>query len=150
MDVKKILTDKKQFLDLLLLADEQEDMIDRYLERGDMFALYDGDLTSICVVTQEGDMVYELKSIATDEKYQGRGYGTFLVKYVLDYYRGRCKTMFVGTGDRPAAIRFYENCGFRISHRVKNFFPDNYDHPIFENGVQLVDMIYLRIELSKK
>lgn len=33
--------------------------------------------------------------------------------------------------------------GFRISHRVKDFFIDNYDHPMFDNGIQLVDMIYL-------
>ncbi|MDD4255457.1 MAG: GNAT family N-acetyltransferase [Methanofollis sp.] len=147
MEVKPILTNKKQFLDLLLLADEQEDMIDRYLERGDMFALYDGDLKSICVVTQEGDAVYELKSIATAEKYQGRGYGTFLVKYILDYYRDRCKTMFIGTGEITAILRFYENCGFKISHRVKNIFLDNYDHPIFEDGVQLRDMVYLSIDV---
>lgn len=43
MEVKKIINDKKKFLDLLMLADEQEDMIDRYLENGEMFSLYDDD-----------------------------------------------------------------------------------------------------------
>ncbi|MBC2396292.1 GNAT family N-acetyltransferase [Clostridium tetanomorphum] len=147
MEVKKILENKKQFLELLLLADEQEDMIDKYLERGDMFALYDGDLKSICVVTQEEDTTYELKNLATYEKYQGQGYGRALVKYIFQYYKGKCKTMFVGTGDSPLTIPFYEGLGFRISHRVKNFFIDNYDHPIFENDVQLKDMVYLRIDL---
>jgi len=28
MEIKKVISDKKEFLDLLLLADEQEDMID--------------------------------------------------------------------------------------------------------------------------
>lgn len=32
---------KRLYLPLLLLADEQEDMIDRYLERGDMYVLDD-------------------------------------------------------------------------------------------------------------
>ncbi len=40
MEIKIINKNKKQFIDLLLLADEQESMIDRYLERGDLFALY--------------------------------------------------------------------------------------------------------------
>ena len=40
-------------------------------------------------------------------------------------------------------IPFYEHCGFTVSHRIKNFFTDNYDHPMYEDGVQLVDMIYL-------
>mgnify|MGYP006975406881 FL=1 len=44
MDIRLITENKKQYLDLLLLADEQESMIDRYLERGDLLALYDGGL----------------------------------------------------------------------------------------------------------
>lgn len=147
MKIKRILGDKKQFLDLLLLADEQEDMIDKYLERGDVFALYDGDLKSICVVTKEDEGIYELKNIATYKKYQGQGYGKALINYIFDYYSGRCKTMFVGTGDSPLTIPFYNHCGFKISHRVKNFFTDNYNHPIFENGIQLIDMVYLRRDL---
>jgi hypothetical protein len=50
MKVEKIIENKQQFLDLLLLADEQENMIDKYLAIGDLFALYDGDLKSVCVV----------------------------------------------------------------------------------------------------
>lgn len=41
MYIVQITEKKKQYLDLLLLADEQEEMIDRYLERGDMFVLQD-------------------------------------------------------------------------------------------------------------
>ncbi|NOW05637.1 GNAT family N-acetyltransferase [Clostridium beijerinckii] len=147
MEVKKIINNKKQFLDLLLLADEQEDMIDRYLENGEMFALYDDDLKSICVVVKKDRNIYELKNMATYEKYQGKGYGKKLIRYIFDYYRGKCTTMIVGTGDSDLTIPFYKNCGFRVSHRIKNFFTDNYDHPIFENGIQLVDMIYLKIDL---
>ncbi|NLT40072.1 MAG: GNAT family N-acetyltransferase, partial [Clostridiales bacterium] len=29
------------------------------------------------------------------------------------------------------------------SHVVKGFFTDNYDHPMYENGKRLTDMIYL-------
>lgn len=32
-------------------------------------------------------------------------------------------------------------------HLVKNFFTDHYDHPIYECGVQLVDMVYLQKEI---
>ena len=42
MEIKRVETDKKRYLDLLLLADEQEDMVDRYLERGTMYVLEDG------------------------------------------------------------------------------------------------------------
>lgn len=145
--IKQIKTNKKQFIDLLLLADEQESMIDKYLERGDMFALYDNGLKSICVVTYEGNEICEIKNIATYKKFQGKGYGRYLIKYVSEYYKHMCKAMYVGTGDSLITIAFYEHCGFKISHHIKNFFIDNYDHPIFENGKQLCDMIYLKKEL---
>lgn len=144
MEIKQITTNKKQFIDLLLLADEQESMIDKYLERGEMFVLFDDDLKAICVVTNEGNDTFEIKNIATEPKYQGIGYGKKLINYVCEYYKGRCKTMLVGTGDSPKIILFYQRCGFIESHRIKNFFTDHYDHPIFECGRQLIDMIYLK------
>jgi hypothetical protein len=50
MKIEKITHNKKKYLDLLLLADEQEDMIDTYLEPGDLFALFDEDVRALCVV----------------------------------------------------------------------------------------------------
>jgi len=143
LEIKNINENKKQFLDLLLLADEQESMIDKYLERGELFALYDGDLKSICVVIQESDDVCELKNIATYEKWHGYGYGSKLLNHIFTHYKGEYTTMLVGTGDSPWILQFYQKNGFAISHRIKNFFIDNYDHPMFEDGVQLVDMVYL-------
>ena len=118
-------------MDLLLLADEQESMIDKYLERGEMFALYDDGLKAISVVTCEGEGIYEIKNIAVCPSSQRKGYGKRLVDYLFGYYQGRCSVMLVGTGDTPSTLSFYEHCGFRISHRLKNFFTDNYDHPIY-------------------
>ncbi|GAK61238.1 GCN5-related N-acetyltransferase [Candidatus Vecturithrix granuli] len=147
MKIEKISENKKQFLDLLLLADEQENMIDRYLTRGDVFALYDDDVKSVCVVVPIDGQTCELKNIATDEKYQGKGYGTALIHFIVDFYKNDYKTMLVGTGDTPAILSFYERCGFEKSYRVKNFFTENYDHPMFEGDIQLVDMIYLKRDL---
>lgn len=147
MRIEKITSNKNQYLDLLLLADEQEDMIDRYLERGDMFALYDDDLKSVCVVVEVDNETCELKNIATYKENQGKGYGKSLIKFVTDYYKNNFKTMIVGTGDTPAILSFYKSCGFEKSHYIKNFFTDNYDHPMFEDGIQLIDMVYLKKKL---
>jgi GNAT superfamily N-acetyltransferase len=145
--IEKITENKKQFLDLLLLADEQENMIDKYLPGGDLFALYDDDLKSVCVVVPVNSETCELKNIATYEKYQGKGYGRALINFIADFYKNNFKTMLVGTGETPQILSFYESCGFEMSYRVKNFFTDNYDHPMFEGGIQLVDMIYLKKDL---
>jgi len=147
MEIQKIDKNKKQFLDLLLLADESELMIDKYLEKGDFFALYDGDLKSICVVIALDSHSCELKNIATYAKYQGQGYGKALIHYISSFYHKSYKNMLVGTGDTPKSLSFYKGCGFKISHSIKNFFTDNYDHIMIEEGIQLVDMIYLKKEL---
>ena len=122
-------------------------MIDRYLERGDMFALYDNDLKTVCVVVAIDKGTCELKNIATYQKYQGKGYAKALINFVSDYYKNRFKTMLVGTGDTPTILSFYKSCGFEKSHSIKNFFTDNYDHPMFEEGIQLIDMVYLKKKL---
>jgi len=147
--LEKITENKKQFLDLLLLADEQENMIDRYLPGGDLFALYDDDLKSVCVVVPVNSETCELKNIATYLHYQGKGYGRALITFISDFYKNHFKTMLAGTGETPAILSFYESCGFEKSHRVKNFFTDHYNHPIFEGDIQLVDMIYLKKDLQE-
>ena len=135
---------KKQYLSLLLLADEQEDMIDRYIERGTMYVLEDDGIKCECVVTDEGDGILEIKNIATVQEHQGKGYGKTLIDFVAAKYAGKYSILQVGTGDSPLTIPFYEKCGFVRSHCIPNFFTDHYDHPIYECGIQLVDMIYLR------
>ena len=147
MEIKKVETDKKRYMGLLLLADEQEDMVDRYLERGTMYVLEDDGVKAECVVTDEGDGILELKNIAVEPDFQGRGYGKAMVDFLVRTYKEQYTVLQVGTGDSPSTIPFYESCGFRRHHLVKYFFTDNYDHPIYECGVQLVDMVYLQKEL---
>ena len=147
MEIRKVETNKKRYLDLLLLADEQEDMIDRYLERGTMYVLMDDGVKAECVVTDEGNGILELKNIAVEPASQGKGYGKAIVDFLVRTYTGQYAVLQVGTGDSPSTIPFYEACGFRRHHLVKNFFTDHYDHPIYEGGVQLADMVYLQRKL---
>ena len=50
MNIQKLTIDKKKFLHLLLLADESEEMVDKYLERGQMFILDDDGVKAECVL----------------------------------------------------------------------------------------------------
>jgi len=135
-------------MDLLLLGDEQENMIQKYLDRGELFALYDGDLKTVSVVTKEDENTCEIKNIATYTQYQGKGYGKTMIKHIIDKYRDKCKVLLVGTGENDKILSFYKGCGFTYSHTVKDFYIDNYDHEIFEDGKQLKDMIYLKMEFG--
>lgn len=144
MEIRKITENKKQYLDLLLLGDEQESAIDKYLDVGTMYALFDDCLKTICVVTNEGNGILEIKNIATKPHSQKKGYGRYMIEYIENNYKNKFHTLQAGTGDSPLTIPFYEKCGFKVSHKIDDFFITNYDHPIYENGIQLKDMIYLK------
>lgn len=147
--ITRVLTNKKQYLDLLLIGDEQESMIDRYLERGEMFVLEDNGVKAVCVVTDEGQGTCELKNIAVTPDAQRRGYGSMLIKFLTAHYSNKYDRILVGTGDVPSTVGFYLHCGFSYSHRIENFFTDHYDHIIIEDGIQLKDMVYLKYTMNK-
>lgn len=144
MQIVEVTNDRRRFIPLLLLADEQEEMVNRYIARGTMYVLNDNGIKCECIVTDEGGGILEIKNLATMPAFQGKGYGRAMIDFICSAYQGKYDILQVGTGDSPLTIPFYEKCGFVRSHRIKNFFVEHYDHPIFECGVQLIDMVYLR------
>lgn len=150
MEITRIEENKKQYLPLLLLADEQEEMINRYLERGVMYVLDDDGIKAECVVTDEGNGILEIKNIAVVQKFQRKGYGKKLIDFLVGEYGKTYSILQAGTGESPLTIPFYEKCGFVRTHRIPDFFIRNYDHPIYECGVQLTDMVFLQRKLIKK
>ncbi|WP_418764356.1 GNAT family N-acetyltransferase [Mailhella sp.] len=149
MIIRPIEYHKKRFLPLLLQADEQEDMIDRYLERGELFVAFDDkdEAVAAAVVTKEDDGLYELKNIAVAPELRRQGLGRGMLDFLMNRYRDN-GIMQVGTGESEATLGFYRACGFTVSHVEKDFFTKNYDHPIVEDGKVLTDMIYLKRSLN--
>lgn len=118
-------------------------MIDRYLNDGEMFVLFDPEAVAECVVYDLSNGIFEIKNLAVAPAAQKKGYGRAMIEFVVCQYRSRCNLLLVGTGESPMTVPFYKKCGFTEHHRVPNFFIDHYDHPIYEAGVQLTDMLYL-------
>ena len=112
MKIFEITENKKSYLDLLLLADEQEDMIDRYIDDGRMYVLDDDGVKCVCVVTDEGNGILEIKNIATAPDAQRKGYAKTMIDFIVQNYRDQFHVLQVGTGDSPLKIPFYEKCGF--------------------------------------
>ena len=149
MEIREYTGDRRDLMDLLLLADEQVEMVEKYLDRGRMFVLKDGgEIIAECLVTDEGPGVLEIKNIAVKPHFQGKSYGKALIDFLVRMFSNDYSVLQVGTGDSPMTIPFYEKCGFVRHHVVKDFFIENYDHPIIEAGVQLRDMVYLRREMT--
>ena len=144
MEIKEVKDNKKQFLSLLLLADEQENMIEKYIDRGIMYVLDDeGIIKAECIITDEQNGVLEIKNLAVKPEYQRKGYGKVMIDFIIKNYKEKYSILQVGTGDSPMTVHFYEKCGFVRAHFIPNFFADNYHQPIFEEGIQLIDMVYL-------
>ena len=148
MEILEIKSNKREFLPLLLLGDEQEELINGYLDRGTLFVLYDGGiLRTAAVVTDEGNGAYEVQNLATASESQRRGYGKAMIAHIVQFCRPAASRLILGTGDSPLTLPFYAACGFRETHRVKDYFLMHYDHPIYEAGRQLVDQVYLCLDL---
>lgn len=150
MEITEITDRKKEYLPLLLLADEEERMVDRYLDRGEMFVFTEGEaVVGECVVTIEGT-VCELKNLAVAPGFQRKGYGAKIVEFICEHYADRYCELIVGTGESPATMGFYRKCGFTEYARIPDFFTKNYGHTIVEDGVKLCDMILFKRDLRRE
>ncbi len=144
-EIRRISNGKKAYLNLLLDADPSEKMIDRYLEKGEMYVLLaSGQAVAEAVVLQTGADECELMNLAADPAQRGKGYATKLVNHLLKLYQPRCRRMRVGTS--PANVGFYERFGFQKVGLREDFFSENYES-IEENGKPLTDMIVMEREL---
>ncbi|MGJ7093134.1 GNAT family N-acetyltransferase [Vibrio hannami] len=134
---------------LLLEADPSEKCIHKYLEKALCFAAYDqGKLAGVCVTNSESSDVSEIFNIAVWPELQGRGIGTSLLRYVLEQLSDRgFKKVELGTGTFGYQLTYYQRFGFRVEGVRKNFFTDNYEQPIYEHGLQHIDMLRLFLDL---
>ncbi len=146
LQLEKLTDNKKKYIDLLLLADPEEKAIDKYINDCEVFSLIENEkVLGQCAVTEIDKHRCEIKNIAVYENIHKKGYGRKFISLICDYYKGKYTSILVGTADN--GIEFYEKCEFKISHRIKNFFIDNYEEKIFDNGIQCIDMIYLERKL---
>ena len=149
MQVKKI-ENKEDYIDLLLEADPSKDMIHKYLNDSDVYALKkEEELISIAVILPISRKTLELKNIVTKEKYRNKGYAKTLLKSLCGNYKQKYDRMLVGTTENN--IPFYVKQGFdKYEKTIKNFFIDNYDEEIIDGDLICTDLIYYSKDLKKK
>ena len=147
--IKKEKENKEQYMDLLLEADPEKEVIEKYLKDGELFVLtYNDDVACVAVVIKIDDETIELKNIATKEEYRGQGLGKKMIKYLFDNYKQKYEKMIVGTTENN--IPFYVKQGFdKYEKTIKNFFVDNYKEEIIDGNLQCIDMYYYSKDLKK-
>jgi ribosomal protein S18 acetylase RimI-like enzyme len=140
--------DRERHLPLLLEADEAEEHIRRYLDRGQLFEIREADtLIGVAVLVDDGDSV-EIWNIALSEGHRGRGSGRRAIELIAERCREQgASRLTVGTSDCSlGTISFYRNVGFRFAGVRKGYF-DDYPVVVVENGIRARDMVMFEMEL---
>ncbi|WP_106917178.1 GNAT family N-acetyltransferase [Chryseobacterium aurantiacum] len=136
--------------ELLLLADETTEAIDQYIFNSEIYLLHDGaENIAVMALHKNNDTELELKNIAVIESYRSKGIGGILINKAKEIAReNKYKILTVGTSDTGfQQIKFYEKNGFVKTGIRKDFFIENYPAPIYENGLQIRDMVILEFPL---
>lgn len=142
MFINEVTGSREDYWPLLLLADPSREMVRRYFNDGFMLKATEGDkITGIIITVPIDQLSWEIKNLAVEEACQGRGIGRALISAVANRLQ-KGTALLVGTSDLGA--EFYRKCGFSYYRTEREFFTKHYPEPIFENGVQCVNMIYLK------
>nr|WP_191296815.1 GNAT family N-acetyltransferase [Paenibacillus sp. PL91] len=137
-------------MELLLLADPSVLLVSQYLKRGECFvAVVDNEIVGEYVLLPTRPDTVEIVNIAVAEPEQGKGIGKQLVKHAIQNAALQgYKTIEIGTGNSGMSqLALYQKCGFRMTGIDRDFFIRHYSEPIFENGIQVVDMVRLSQDL---
>lgn len=87
------------------------------------------DLVGCCVLTPRSEGRIQLRQMAVDERFQGKGLGAMVVAFSEKEAAGRgFQTLFLHARDN--VIPFYEKCGYRISSA--QFFEVGIPHHVME------------------
>ena len=148
--IKKEKENKEKYMNLLLEADPEKEVIQKYLQDGELFVLtYKEEVVNVAVITKVDENTCELKNIATKENYRGQGYAKKMIKYLFDNYKQKYKKMIVGTTENN--IPFYVKQGFdKYEKTIKNFFIDNYKKEIWDGDLRCTDIYYYSKDLKGK
>ncbi|WP_257350903.1 GNAT family N-acetyltransferase [Pseudalkalibacillus decolorationis] len=146
MEIRKLSPCENYPMDLLVSADPSRKLVEGYLKRGECFvAVIDKQVIGVYVLLSTRPETVELVNIAVEEKQQRKGIGKQLVIDAIRNARLQgYKTIEIGTGNSGVGqLALYQKCGFRIIGVDKDFFLRHYTEEIFENGIQVTDMIRL-------
>lgn len=149
--IRQLRKDERIPYDLLLLADESLEAIDKYILGSDMHVLeQENKIIAVYVLQSMNKNEIEIKNIAVASDCQGQGLGKLLLRdAACEAKRKGFKTIIIGTGDAGIKqLYLYQKEGFEVFDIKKNFFIDNYPEPVYENGIRLKHMIMLKKELE--
>ncbi|WEG76181.1 GNAT family N-acetyltransferase [Vagococcus intermedius] len=134
--------------ELLLLADPDKKMIEKYIYESQVFIYQENKMTlGVVVIKRQDNGYYEIMNTAVSKDAQGRGIGKIVLNDMLKLIgasENKGMKVRVKTGETSTpALNLYKSCGFHVTEIVKDYFLKHYDEPIYEEGQLLKDQIIL-------
>jgi ribosomal protein S18 acetylase RimI-like enzyme len=145
---------RDEVIDLLLLADESPAQVAGYLHEGDLFVLRDGAgaAVALTLVRYPDGTTAELKAVAVRPERQGHGVGKGMLTQVLERLRaaGRRRVLVATGASSLGPLALYQKLGFRPFRIERDVFTPERGYPaaIVENGIRLLDVIWLDLDLD--
>ncbi|MCM3594621.1 GNAT family N-acetyltransferase [Metabacillus idriensis] len=150
--IRKLPCKSEAPMDLLLEADPSEQNINQYLKKGSIYlAEHEKKTAGVLVLMQIGDSSMEIMNLAVNDHSRGKGIAKKLIAHAKHECAGlNIGTLVIGTGNSSLdQLALYQKCGFRMEKVIENYFIDHYEEPIFENGIQCMDMVRLKMNIRK-
>ncbi|KRU18293.1 acetyltransferase [Bacillus pumilus] len=148
MQIRQLSHDQPLPMDLLLLADPSKEKVLTYVQSGSCYAAFhEEDVIGVYVLTSLSQHTVEIMNVSVKESWQGRGIGKQLVRHAIAEAKvAGFHTIEIGTGNSSIQqLALYQKCGFRLTSIDRDFFLKHYDEPIYENGIQCIDMVRLSL-----
>ena len=136
---------------LLLEADPSATSIKSYLPDSWCFVAKGevGKIIGACILKETDKDVVELSNISVYPELQAKGIGSKLLQYVISKMKTTStKRIELGTGSFGHQLTFYQRLGFRVCSVWKDYFIANYPEPLYENGMQHIDMLRLYLNVT--
>lgn len=135
---------------LLLDADPNKELVEKYIDKGRIFVLKEEKIVAVCVVIDKESEVVEIINLAVEEEFRGRGIGRKIINKVIEVMKQDQKSKIeIGTGNSSIGqLYLYQSCGFEMYELKRNFFVDNYEEEIIENKIRCKHMVKLMLNLK--
>jgi lactoylglutathione lyase len=143
---------RRQLRALFEEAEDSAEELDAYIEAGEVLVAIakDGVLGHLQLI--DDDDTSEIKNMAVEATYRGRGIGRKLIDAAIDRARARCRSrLAVATAAADVGnLRFYQLAGFRMRTVERDAFTPAAGYPagMVVDGIRLRDRVWLDLDLT--
>ena len=135
------------------LAEDSEQSLDSYIDLGRVWVARntDGVVVGHLQAVEREDDVWEVVNTAIVESHRGQGVGRVLLERAVAEARaaGMARVILATAAADVGNLRFYQRCGFRMTHVVPDAFGPSQGYPpgIEIDGIPMRDQVWFEREL---